>query len=825
MILLGRARALWDKHFILGADIDLAANLPGTEVSSQVIIQVFSGVFDGNGHTISHLTIRGGSSLGLFGELVPGASISNLGLEAVDVDGSSSVGSLVGSNSGSIAACYSTGTVNGDYTVGGLVGHNEGSIIASYSTGAVTGDQNYIGGLVGVNWGSITTSYSAGTVIGDAATGGLVGQNSGDIAACYSNCVVKGNRRLVGIGGLVGENWGSITTSYSSGSVAGADNPGGLVGENGGIITSSVWDMETSGLSESAGGVGLTTSEMTGLYMIGLNGFAEDPNWVLNAGFDYPRLAWEGTAGQMIPMPDVVWLDGQGTPEEPYRIDIADQVILLTRASGLWVKHFVLVADIDLDPNLPGRQVFSHAPIQVLSGVFDGNGHTISHLTISGDSYLGLFGQLVSGATVSSLGLRAVDIHGTGDAVGGLAGWNDARITACYSTGAIRGKWYVGGLVGGNDGNVTTSYSVGTVIGEGAVGGLVGYGYGGHGVLQSVWDMEVSGLTVSGGGVGLTTGEMMDPYMLGLNGFANDPNWVLDAGRDYPRLASEGTNGQVIPEPVIDWLAGQGTDQEPYRIDMADQLISLRRASALWDKHFILGADIDLNPNLPGGAVFSQTVIPLFSGVFDGNGHTISHLTIRGCRSCMGLFGLLTPEAVVSNLGLESVDVNGDDAVGGLASENEGHITCSYSTGTVIGDDDVGGLVGFNFGSISNSYNVNTVAGNDRVGGLVASNGGIITMSYSSGSVIGHPGDGPVGGLVGEDGGSMTMSFWDMETSGQTWSAGGAGLTTAKMQTESTFTDAGWDFVDETENGTEDIWWIDEGQDYPRLWWELIPEN
>jgi hypothetical protein len=48
--------------------------------------------------------------------------------------------------------------------------------------------------------------------------------------------------------------------------------------------------------------------------------------------------------------------------------------------------------------------------------------------------------------------------------------------------------------------------------------------------------METSGLLGSAGGVGLTTAEMMDPYMLGLNGFANDPNWVLDAGRDYPRL-------------------------------------------------------------------------------------------------------------------------------------------------------------------------------------------------------------------------------------------------------------------------------------------------
>jgi len=40
------------------------------------------------------------------------------------------------------------------------------------------------------------------------------------------------------------------------------------------------------------------------------------------------------------------------------------------------------------------------------------------------------------------------------------------------------------------------------------------------------------------------------------------------------------------------------------------------------------------------------------------------------------------------------------------------------------------------------------------------------------------------------------------------------------MQTAGTFLEAGWDFVGETTNGTEDIWWILEGKDYPRLWWE-----
>lgn len=42
----------------------------------------------------------------------------------------------------------------------------------------------------------------------------------------------------------------------------------------------------------------------------------------------------------------------------------------------------------------------------------------------------------------------------------------------------------------------------------------------------------------------------------------------------------------------------------------------------------------------------------------------------------------------------------------------------------------------------------------------------------------------------------------------------------AEMQRAGTFLDAGWDFVGETANGTEDVWWILEGKDYPRLWWE-----
>lgn len=45
------------------------------------------------------------------------------------------------------------------------------------------------------------------------------------------------------------------------------------------------------------------------------------------------------------------------------------------------------------------------------------------------------------------------------------------------------------------------------------------------------------------------------------------------------------------------------------------------------------------------------------------------------------------------------------------------------------------------------------------------------------------------------------------------------------MQIAKTFLDASWNFVGEMANGIEDAWWLNEGKDYPRLWWELIPAN
>ena len=167
--------------------------------------------------------------------------------------------------------------------------------------------------------------------------------------------------------------------------------------------------------------------------------------------------------------------------------------------------------------------------------------------------------------------------------------------------------------------------------------------------------------------------------------------------------------------------------------------------------------------------------------------------------------------------------VTGVDAVGGLVGENSGSIAASYSNGSVKRPLASRWACGGNGGNVAQCYGAGTVGGEQDVGGLVGHNGGEVIDCYSTGAVSGRW---YVGGLVGAIYYStVTASFWNIQTSGQATSRGGTAKTTTEMQTAGTFLETGWDFVGETANGTDDIWWILEGQDYPRLWWEMIPEN
>jgi hypothetical protein len=510
----------------------------------------------------------------------------------------------------------------------------------------------------------------------------------------------------------------------------------------------------------------------------------------------------------------------------------------------------------------------------------------------------------------------------TGDStVGGLVGRNTGDIRYCYSTGEVSRGRIRGGLVGSNTGGfVIACYSTGTVRRDSprpvpddlSAAGLIGDdGHFGM-VTESFWDIETSGVVTSAGGIGLTTAQMrMAETFLQWGGCGSESIWTIDEGNDYPRLWWEEKSGTPITMPVAiglsDVLSGVGTEEDPYLIYTAEDLAALTLAPCDWDKHFRLMGDIDLSGYAYDRALIAPHTGPRlgneifdfrwwsafwgtpFTGVFDGNGHTISHLTIVRGEDYLGLFGQLESGAEVKNLGVVDVNITGsgnsvyvggvaganggaitgcystgmvsgaqyvgglvggaceDDGVrlgcsegarvvaaysaatvtgtrfvGGLIGSNENIVTTSFSTGEVIGKKSVGGLVGGNSGGIATSYGTGAVRGTRSVGGLVGSNGGSVATCYSTGLVIG---DARVGGLVGDNQNSIVTSFWDVGSSGLIKSDGGVGLTAVEMQTASTFLHAGWDFIDETENGTEDIWWILEGEDYPRLWWELDDED
>ncbi len=177
-----------------------------------------------------------------------------------------------------------------------------------------------------------------------------------------------------------------------------------------------------------------------------------------------------------------------------------------------------------------------------------------------------------------------------------------------------------------------------------------------------------------------------------------------------------------------------------------------------------------------------------------------------------------------------TVAVSGQDDVGGLVGDTSGGaILRCYAAGTVSGSGaDIGGLVADNAGILRDCYSTATVEAGPytvSVGGLVGENagGGTIDNCYAAGSVTAGTGAREVGGLVGRNGGAVSHCFWDTQATGQTASASGAGKTTTEMQTPETFLAAGWDFVDETENGAEDVWYLPES-DYPCLAWEFLAE-
>lgn len=710
----------WDKHFKLMTDINLAGisasnyNMIGFDYS-----HYFSGVFDGNGYTISNFNYVTSDSnyIGLFG-LVNSeeAEIKNLGIinPRITANNGRYVGALVGYlTNGIIINCFvEGGTVTGNSNVGGLFGRvsRPSKILNCYSTCDVTGEE-YIGGLVGANYASVQGCYSAGIITGINYVGGLLGCNGtsesgssygGEILYCYSTCNVSGS---INIGGLIGYNRAvdyyninnPVKYCYFSGTVEGTDYIGGLIGYN--------------------------SSKVENCYSTGAV-----------SGFEY---------------------------------------------------------------------------------------------------------------------------------VGGLVGLSSNTISNCYSLCDTNGNQYVGGLIGYSYGSISNSLATGIVNGNTETGGFVGYNNNAS-FNNCLWDITVNS---SSNGIGNDS----DPEVIGetTSNLQNDetyirwscePVWKIDDGNDYPHLIWEDIIGELIEKP--NYGGGSGTEEDPYLIYNVDQLntIALLDSCDL-DKHFKLMADLDLfQLNDIGFRIIGENPDYPFKGIFDGNGYIIYNFTYASdSKDNIGLFGNVNDSyARIINLGMVDPNVtagNGDN-VGAIAGSLENGLVsnCYVKYGYISGKNRVGGLVGYNIdGSIRKCYSNISITGEVNVGGLVGFlyNGNIYD-SYSSGHVLG---DDAVGGLIGgcyraraydcysksyvtgntDTGGFIGVvqysnwvrdCFWDIDTSGQATSVGGTGKTTSEMQQKETYTTAGWDFIVEEDNGTENIWRLcKEGMQYPDLTWKYAPSD
>lgn len=238
---------------ILLTDIDLT----GVDFSG---IPIFCGNFDGNGHTVSGLSItRDGSDMGLFRYVDASGVIQNLTVSgAVTPDGSrSAVGGIAGHNAGKIQNCFFDGTVSGSDDVGGIAGINAitGIIDGCHSKGVITGDHR-VGGVVGNNLGVVrscnnrsgvnTTAeenqiklsdISLETITGSESVsavtdiGGIAGTSSGIIRQSKNRGNVGYQHMGYNVGGIAGTQTGYLYKCENFAQVYGRKEVGGIVGQ------------------------------------------------------------------------------------------------------------------------------------------------------------------------------------------------------------------------------------------------------------------------------------------------------------------------------------------------------------------------------------------------------------------------------------------------------------------------------------------------------------------------------------------------------------------------------------------------------------------
>jgi hypothetical protein len=570
---------------------------------------------------------------------------------------------------------------------------------------------------------------------------------------------------------------------------------------------------------------------------------------------------------------------GDGSEANPYQISTPEQLIAIGSLNTTGV-YFDLINDIVFDPNSNPAHIFEFPVIHEFRGTLNGNDYTIYNFTIVNDYYWFEGGFIVHKfGIIKDLNFKNANISIGGDSfnVGILCGINGGWIENCSAQGEITmdGRCEgVGGLVGGNIGGLLNCESSVSIVMKGDdsydIGILCGNN---NGVIENCsahGQITVDGRCERVGG--LVGGNHFEV----LNSKSSASIITIGDGSYDIGILCGANEGRIEECSVLGQITGDGRYERVggliggnYRdVENCNSSVSISNTTYSYDIGGLVGYNEgDILCSEASGDIGSLGSLGP-SGPYEyeksGTGGLVGtnlEGSILGCHAAGDVFGdykigglIGYNEGYISDSSAIGNVLIGYEIGGGFVGENRGRILASLSRGSLLGLEFLGGFAGVNDGRISNCYSTGSVtvpSPNEHgdiypvrgLGGFSSINFGTIENSYSAGNVFADEfalDNGWVGGFIAGNAGNVEDCFWDIELQayGVTESIGindggvivnTTGLSTILMQQRSTFEGAGWYFINKPTNYggccrwypfEEDVWWIDEAKDYPRLWFE-----
>lgn len=768
-------------YFELTADIDLGGKewTPIGTKDSQ-----FAGKLFGNGKTIRNLTVGGGDNRGLFayssGE-IKDVYLEKIDITTtMNAGGVCAFNSGTIEGCGVLSGTIICSNPNGGQ-LGGICMENSGTISRCFSNASVKGATS--AGIVYINRGIgvVQDCYNTGTLEGSSSASGINTNNYGKIKTCLNLGAVIAEDKISEEGSVI-RGYGicvmnvpgaSLENCYSDSNVCPKELFGGFRNNT------TVYYKTTAELCGGSLPDGFDGS----VWNVGSIGGIADKDAAdrfAAKSYTYPSLNGVGSAAAR--EVEVYNFSTDSTPdwqEFKYIETVEDFRKIEDDLSG----NYVLAQDIDFGGN--SYRPIAYKSGSSFTGKFSGNGHTISNIGVKyDDDIVGLFGTnngLIMNLAVSGevtgeeyIGGICAKNEGTiyscsfdGEVkqsattqrkgkVGGICGTNYATISNCFNSADVSGNDYIGGICGemcGKDPVVVYCVSVGKVsgfTGSAIVGGICGYGngisYGGSSELSHCrFDMDVSGSInlINGGNTITNRGDNYSyktEFLCGDNIGSFDPD-IWNAGKGvvvtpdakdgkfgtktcyYMRLKCFGESKPITGDVYNFAYAGGRDDWQSYiLISSEDVFRTYWQWDVKWSENFVLGDDITLACSLaPSDLIPTSLSTGTFSGMFSGNGHTV---TMTDDSTC-GLFG--TNKGTIINLAVKgnidsSVGSNMRNYSGGICAVNDGTIYgCSFEGKIYGGANNTGAVCGLNNKTISNCFALaNVKATNGQVGGIAA---------------------------------------------------------------------------------------------------------